>query len=110
MAAAYDILLGDGTGNAYGTGDLSFALGDFVVGASDTQHVQDTITAFPGWWKQYPADGVGVSSYVNGSANFQTLARNIQSQLVIDGYKVNPLPIIKFEDKKLNIYPNAIRL
>jgi len=110
MAAAFDIQLGDGTGNAYGTGDLSFSNGDFAIGESDQQHVQDTITAFPGWWKQYPADGVGISSYVNASANFQALARNIQSQFTVDGYRVNPLPVIRFEDKQLKVYPNAVRI
>lgn len=110
MAAAYDILRGDGTGNAYNTGDLVISNGDFKIGESDKQHIQDTITAYAGWWKQYPADGVGLTSYLNGGANLQRLARNIKAQLELDGYTVSPLPSVKFVNGNLAINPNAYKL
>ena len=110
MATNRDILRGSGTGHPYNPCDLSFKNGDFAVGDSDSQHVQDTITAYAGWWKQYPADGVGLQSYVNGSGNFQKLAKNIKLQLQKDGYTVNPLPSITFNNGNLEINPNAYKL
>lgn len=110
MAAAYDITRGDGTGNAYNTGDLVISNGDFKVGLSDKQHIEDTIIAHAGWWKQYPADGVGLTSYLNGGANLQRLARNIKSQLELDGFIVNPLPTVRFNNGNLEINPNAYKL
>lgn len=110
MAASKDYKLGDGAGNAYDTGDLLFANGDLVIADSDTQHVQDTITAFKGWWKQYPADGVGLYRFLNGSASPQLLSQDIKIQLQLDGYFVSPNPSVKFVNGKLTINPNATRL
>lgn len=110
MTAAKDYKLGDGTGNAYDTGDLVFENGDLSIVDSDTQHVQDTITAFAGWWKEYPADGVGLYRFLNGSANLQLLAQDIKIQLQLDGYFVSPNPLVKFVNGKLTINPNATRL
>ena len=107
MASRYDYKTGDGTGNAYNTGDLVIANGDFAIGISDQQHIQDTLTAYKGWWKQYPADGVGLYSYINGSVNTQLLAQQIKVQLQLDGYKVSPLPEVAFIDRKLVVNPNA---
>lgn len=80
--------------------------GDFVIAASDEQHIEDTIRAFPGWWKQYPADGVGVRSYVGSSGQAQALSRNIKIQLQADGYTVNN-PQISFVGGQLLINPDA---
>lgn len=110
MAAAYDIQLEATTTAFYGTGDLLITNGDFAIGLSDSQHVQDTIMAYAGWWKQYPADGVGLLDYFNAGANFQQLAKLIKQQLTIDGYKVNPLPKITINNGNLEINPNAVRV
>ena len=110
MAVNYDILLDDGTGNPYNTGDLLFTSGDFTIGESDKQHVQDTILAFAGWWKQYPNDGVGLYNYINSSRNLQKLSKDIKTQLQLDGYTVNPLPSVKFVNGNLEVNPNAYKL
>lgn len=87
--------------------DLLIQNGDFVFGPSDEQHIQDTINAIPGWWKEFPIDGVAVITFLNSPGGGQELSRKIKIELENDGYKVNN-PIIEFSpDGKLNIYPNA---
>jgi hypothetical protein len=87
--------------------DLVIDGGDFIYGSSDSQHIQDTLNAYPGWWKENHADGVGVRSYLNSSGLIQSLARSISIQLTSDGYDVNN-PDISFDNSgKLIIQPNA---
>jgi len=89
------------------TGDLLFVNGDFAIGESDQQHVIDTINAYPGWWKEFPNDGVGIGDYSKSAGGAAKLARKIKVELQKDGYTVNN-PVIEFgTDGKLNIYPNA---
>jgi|SRR6476620_3031086 len=87
--------------------ELIFENGDFKFGPSDEQHIQDTINAIPGWWKEFPIDGVAVITFVGSPGGGQALSRKIKIELENDGYKVNN-PVIQFsQDGKLNIYPNA---
>lgn len=90
-------------------GDLLIRDGDFVIGESDQQHVEDTLISFPGWWKENPLDGVGVQSFLNSSGQEQTLARKIKLELESDGYQVNN-PSVKFVNGQLEINPNANRV
>lgn len=46
-------------------GDLNIAGGDFTVGPSDVQHVEDIIESFAGMWKQNPLLGVGIKQFLN---------------------------------------------
>lgn len=80
--------------------------GDFAIAPSDEQHIKDTINAFPGWWKQYPADGVGAWSYSGSSGQAQSLVRSIKLQLQSDGYQVNN-PQVSFIGGSLIINPDA---
>ena len=89
--------------------DLQIRDGDFVIGESDQQHVADTINAFPGWWKEFPGDGVGVFSYLNSSGQEQSLARSIKINLTSDGYIVNNPSIETDEGGLLTVNPNATR-
>lgn len=89
--------------------DLQIQDGDFVIGESDQQHVADTINAFPGWWKEFPADGVGVFAYLNSAGQEQTLARSIKINLTSDGYIVNNPSIQTSEAGLLTVNPNATR-
>ena len=87
--------------------ELIIKNGDFVFGQSDEQHIQDTINAIPGWWKEFPLDGVAVITFINSPGGGQGLSRRIQIELEKDGYRVDH-PVIEFSpDGKLNIYPNA---
>lgn len=87
--------------------DLYIADGDFAVIVSDSQHVADNINSFPGWWKENPADGVGVFAYLNSAGQEQDLKRSIQIQLTADGYKVNNPEVSVSASGQLTINPNA---
>ncbi len=98
MPANYDIAL---LGN-----DLVFINGDIAIAQSDTQHIQDTINAYPGWWKERPADGVGAFSYFNSSGLQQSLSRSIQINLKADGYKASTPIITQDSSGKIFVDPN----
>ncbi|KAA2242797.1 oxidase [Chitinophaga agrisoli] len=89
--------------------DLQVRDGDLTIGESDEQHVADTINAFPGWWKEYPADGVGVFAYLNSAGQEQALSRAIKLNLTSDGYIVNNPSIVTDADGILTVNPNASR-
>lgn len=87
--------------------DLLIIDGDFKFVESDQQHVADSINAYPGWWKEYTTDGVGIGDYSKSSGDSLKLARKIKIELEKDGYKVSN-PVLEYDaDGKLNIYPNA---
>jgi hypothetical protein len=88
--------------------ELIISNGDFAIAESDTQHIADTINAFPGWWKENPADGVGVFGYYNSAGEEQTLKRAIQIQLSADGYKVSNPQISIDSNGELTVNPNAV--
>jgi hypothetical protein len=99
MASRYDYIQDE-------NGDLLINGGDWVIAESDSMHIQDTIIAVAGWWKQYPTDGVGVQYYSKSAGQEQILAREIKIQLELDKYTVLN-PIVSFENDKLTINPNA---
>jgi len=101
--ANYDLLL---VGNDL---YIDVSAGDFDIAVADVQHVQDTIAAFPGWWKQNPADGVGIFAYGNSAGQNQVLARNIIQQLQADNYQCNNPIITQSADGTLIINPNVIQ-
>lgn len=88
--------------------DLLITGGDFVIGASDNQHIQDIIQSYIGWWKQFPLVGVGIQSFVNSNGQDQALSRSIQIQLQSDGFTVQSPQVIINPDQVI-IQPNAIR-
>jgi hypothetical protein len=89
--------------------DIYFIDGDFGISESDEQHVSDTISAFPGWWKQNPADGVGILQYLNSSGQEQTLSRSMKIQLSSDGYSVGNTGI-SIVNGHLTVNPDATKL
>lgn len=101
MAVSQDIALLDN--------DLYIINGDFAISMSDEQHVSDTLTGFPGWFKQFPTDGVGILQYLNSSGQEQTLERSARIQLSSDGYKMGN-PDITIQDSLIIINPNAEKL
>lgn len=95
----YD-LLSDNDGN------LRIENNDLVFGVSDAQHIQDTINAAPGWWKEHFADGVNIYEYLNSSGQGQKLCRSVKIQLQSDLYTVvNPTAV--YTDGKLVLNPGA---
>lgn len=90
--------------------DLIFADGDFAVTTSDIQHVMDTIAAFPGWWKENPADGVGIFQYLNSAGQAQVLERSIKINIMSDGYKSDAVKTTIDNAGNLTVEPNAEKL
>lgn len=87
--------------------DIYITGGDFAVTESDTQHIADTINAFPGWWKENPQDGVGVYAYLGSPGQDQALKRSMQIQLTSDGYKVSNPTVEINSAGQLTVNPNA---
>lgn len=90
MATSTDLLLQNN--------DLVIKNGDILTGPSDAQHIEDTINAFPGWWKENPADGVGIFQYINSSGQEQQISRSIAINLQSDGYKATS-PTVTVDNK-----------
>lgn len=90
--------------------DLFIDGGDFIVAESDEQHIIDTISAFPGWWKENPTDGVGLFQYLKSSGQEQLLSKNIKIQLQSDGYQVNVPTVTTDSSGKMVIDPNATKV
>ena len=84
-----------------------FLNGDFSIVESDEQHIQDTINAFPSWWKEYPLQGVGIKAWLGSPANIQDMTKAIRLQLQADGYTVTNPKITLNPDGSLIINPNA---
>tara|TARA_B100000767_G_scaffold254927_1_gene260695 strand:- start:155 stop:457 length:303 start_codon:yes stop_codon:yes gene_type:complete len=70
--------------------------GDFLITDSDTQHVQDIINSFAGWWKEFPTIGVGIKKYLGATGGVQVVKRAIKIQLKSDGYRTDKI-IVKGE-------------
>lgn len=92
---------------ALSSGDLYMVNGDLAIAQSDVQHIDDTINASPGWWKNNPPDGVGVFQYLNGTGQEQTIKRALIINLQSDGYVVTNPDVTVDNTGKLNIIPNA---
>lgn len=91
----------------YDSDGMVISNSDVMWDVSDTQHVEDTINAAPGWWKENPADGVNIKSYLNSSGQEQRLQRLIKIQLESDLYTVTNPKVFFESDSKLIIEPNA---
>jgi hypothetical protein len=73
---------------------------------SDEDHIQDTIQATKGSYKENPQDGVNIQAYLNSQGQGQTLAREIIVQLKSDLYDVNN-PIVEITADSISVNPNA---
>jgi hypothetical protein len=86
MAKANDFLLDD-------DGDLLITDGDFVVGESDTTHVEDLIDASPGEIREDPTKGVGIVRYQGSVGKEGEIKRRVRLNLAADGYRVDNVQI-----------------
>lgn len=69
------------------------ATGDFTIGESDPQHVQDIINAWAGWWKEFPTLGVGIKRYLGKRGGVQVVKRAIKIHLKSDGYRADNIVV-----------------
>lgn len=90
-------------------GDLDISDNDFTYVFSDQTHIEDTCKAFPLWWKQFPADGVGIDAYRKSAGKMQKLMGAIKSNLQGDGYNCTNPKVIQNANGVYQIWTNAIR-
>lgn len=83
MSVNTDILTND-------SGDLACVNGDFEVGESSVQHIEDILISSPGEYKQNPLIGASIRQALNGSLDGD-LKRMIQINLERDGFTVNSI-------------------
>lgn len=80
---ATDLLLDDNL-------DLTISTsGDLKVSASDYQSSVLIINTYSGNWKLNPVCGVGIVRYKGSSGTQQQIKRDIQVQLIADGFRIN---------------------
>ena len=74
--------------------------------ASDVQHVEDIIAAYPGEYKENPTMGVSIGKYLNSNASKDTVARKVMIELQGDLYPCDN-PIVTYSaDGTMNVNPN----
>jgi hypothetical protein len=102
MAARTDLLLD-------ADGDLPIeAPIALPVGPSDLQHIKDMFNSFPGEWKQYLPNGIGVSRYLKSTGNaLLTLRSTARQALLRDGYDQDSVTITSVGQDKLVINVKA---
>lgn len=67
-------------------GALAFSDGDFQVGQSDQQHVEDIFDLQPGELKEFPLAGFGAINYIKRTITADEFKRDLKIQLNYDGY------------------------
>lgn len=72
---------------------IDSSTGDFKIVESDTQHVQDIINSWAGWWKEFPTLGVGIKQYLGRSGGIQLTKRAIKIHLSSDGYRADKIAV-----------------
>lgn len=75
--------------------DLLIKNGDFVVAPSDKHDVELIVISSKGAFRFAPMIGVDIYSYLNSVGKADEIKRDIQEQLVLDGYRVNSIEITK---------------
>jgi hypothetical protein len=89
------------------SGDLLIASGDFSIGDTTVQEVQDIIMSYPGWWKEYPLVGCAAPNYINSPGAGQELSNIITQQLKLDGKTVTSFSASMNVDGTLTINVNG---
>lgn len=80
-------------------GDILLKDGDYVMGESDMQHIEDILDAYPGEYRNAPLLGVYLQRAVNGLMD-GSIRRDININLQSDNYQVKKVEIT---DTNLNI-------
>ncbi len=84
--------------------------GDFVIGPSDNQHIQDILESEPGWWKQFPLVGAGLRRLLKSKFTVQSTEAISKQQLEGDGYQVARPKISIDPNGNARVTPNATRI
>lgn len=85
------------------------AIGLMPVGPSDYQHQKDAFAAFPGEWKQFQFNGIGLAGYLKSGGNtLLRLESNARQQLAKDGYSTGKMKLSYNSDGQLIINTNTV--
>lgn len=82
--------------------DLLIKDGDFVIAPCDKHNVNIIIISSKGAFRFAPMIGVGIYSYLNSVGKAEEIKRDIQEQLVLDGYRVDAIEITPKNQIKIN--------
>lgn len=86
-----------------------YVAGLMPFGVSDGQHQRDMFASFPGEWKQFIFNGIGVSKYLKATGNKILALKNIATQqLANDGYNISKINVAFDSTGKLIIGTNTI--
>lgn len=86
MPLATDILIDESL-------DLVFANGDFLIGASDNQHLFLITIMDLGHLKENPFLGIGINAYLGGSESPNVIKSIAQQMYEADNYAVNNINV-----------------
>jgi hypothetical protein len=87
-----DILLGDG-------GELLEKDGDFLVGDASNRYIEYLLSAHPGHYKEFPAIGVGIHSYLNSSVKRNIIQSDITRSLNNDIFNKPDVDVSEWPSK-----------
>lgn len=89
-------------------GDIELETGDLAYSESTGQHQQDILLSDKGYYKEAPAAGVGVLSYLQDT-DPENLLRSIRKEFTKDGMKVKKVAISAGKYKADAEYENSNR-
>lgn len=92
----------------YAEGVLVVANNDLAYADSDEQHIEDTIIAEPGHYKENYTDGVAINSFLNASGAAQEISRKMRLELAADQYPKCYPTVEQSPAGNLTINPNVI--
>ncbi|PHN00636.1 hypothetical protein [Flavilitoribacter nigricans] len=96
-----------------GVGDLLTKDGDFVIGESDQQHIDDILVSGKGNWREWPALGVEIHRSLNSTGQITNrvgLLRRIRLNLEFDNFNVQQLQFVRVNGNvQLKIDANRAR-
>src|ERR1035437_3992780 len=75
------------------TRDIEIINGDFSIGESSQQETDLLLNSFVGNWFEFPLVGIGIISYLAGSASALFIENVIKQQMITDGFTVDSVSI-----------------
>lgn len=84
------------------TGDILIQNGDFVIGESTAQHMQDLLIADKGQYRLHPEVGVGIDQFINADFYADEIAAAIQDDYTYDGLRISKLIVHSGQDVSIN--------
>jgi hypothetical protein len=91
------------------TDDLVIRNGDFLVEASDGQHIEHILKADRGQFRQWPLVGVGLQRSKNASLRPQELKQEVKLQLRADNFKVKAVKVKPGDNLAIEVDAKRVR-